>query len=187
MKPFDEDDFESFFTNREMPYPNPFNNEEFQRYIAKKINETASYLSINPGKSAKRKSRTEKTNKTQAPTEDLHEFINNQIRSSLHNYHAKAPQNKPEVNNEEIFETLDFIIIKIPISDTKNELPKIFINSYECLFGNDQSSLHRIVLPKPIQPQNTEADYRNGTLEIRMLKKDEEPHIEVTINNNYTE
>ena len=98
-----------------------------------------------------------------------------------------APQNEkkspdPAVNYQ-VFETHDFVIARIPIKQEEYFPPKLLMDTYHLYVNHlpDQKDL-TIKLPSPIRPKNAKAEFKDGILEVRMLKRGPEPMTEISIN-----
>lgn len=103
------------------------------------------------------------------------------------NAHKQRP-NKGNSNGirHNIFETHDHIIARIASDPQSNTEPptSILLNSHELLLkGHDtQEPILHVQLPKPVSARHTKVDFREGILEISMLKKSQEPFTEIVIN-----
>ncbi|GER68247.1 hypothetical protein BpJC7_23890 [Weizmannia acidilactici] len=84
----------------------------------------------------------------------------------------------------EVFETFDFIFIRVPIREkTWLSQLKILHTSHKAILKNipEQGEERVIPLPSPVLRKGTAAKYRDGILEIRFIKKAENEITEVGI------
>ena len=83
----------------------------------------------------------------------------------------------------QVFETHDFVIARISIPNNGNIQPKISMNTHTLYIKGlpDPKEDLTIPLPASIKPRHAKAEYRNGILEVRMVKLGPEPTAEITI------
>ena len=86
-------------------------------------------------------------------------------------------------NDVQIFETHDFVIARIPAVFDNSLRPHLSMNSYHLYVKGlpDRNEELSIKLPSPIKPKYAKAEYKNGILEVRMLKQSPEPTMEINI------
>ena len=96
---------------------------------------------------------------------------------------APSPQQKTTPDKIDVFETHDFVVARIPVSENQPK-PKLTLDTYRLhvkgLLGQEKETIS-VPLPAPIKPKYTKADYKSGILEVRMLKKGPEPMTEISI------
>jgi hypothetical protein len=83
----------------------------------------------------------------------------------------------------QVFETHDFVIVRIPIPDNGHGKPRISLSTHTLYIKdlpNHKDHL-KIHLPCPIKTRHAKAEYRHGILEVRMLKAGPEPTTDITI------
>ncbi|MBF8418198.1 HSP20-like chaperone [Weizmannia sp. FSL W8-0676] len=83
-----------------------------------------------------------------------------------------------------IFETLDFIFIRVPVQEESMLTGlKIFHTSLQVMLKSfPKPDAEQVIrLPSPVRRKGTTAKYRDGILEIRLLKKSEHEMTEVGI------
>ena len=86
---------------------------------------------------------------------------------------AEQRSNKKMNLKEEIFETHDYIFIRIPISDRQNlKNIKIQFSHTRCTIQGllENQRPYEIILPKPVQKKGAKAVYRDQVLEIQLVK-----------------
>lgn len=98
--------------------------------------------------------------------------------------HQERSQKSSSPLNAQVFETHDYIFIRIPIED-ENWLKKMKIlhtSNQSMIHGipneNDQ---HVISLPALVRKKGTSAQYKNKVLEIRLQKLTDIPYSEIDI------
>jgi hypothetical protein len=86
-----------------------------------------------------------------------------------------APEAEKQASklNAEIFETHDFIYVRVPLKEDQwlNQM-KMFYTSNQVIFENipDISDKHTIVLPATVKRKGASATHRDGILELRLPK-----------------
>ncbi|WP_079509414.1 Hsp20/alpha crystallin family protein [Mesobacillus jeotgali] len=86
-----------------------------------------------------------------------------------------TPQSEKPANklNEEIFETHDFVYVRVPLKEDKwlNQM-KMFYTSNQVIFEHipQISDKHTIVLPATVKRKGASAIHRDGILELRLPK-----------------
>ena len=77
---------------------------------------------------------------------------------------------KPSLH-EEVFETHDYIFIRIPIRDPKAvKHIKVQFSHTKCTITGLMDEVYEILLPKPVQKKGARAVYRDHILEIQLVR-----------------
>ncbi|WEG13838.1 hypothetical protein PU629_05585 [Pullulanibacillus sp. KACC 23026] len=122
-------------------------------------------------------------------SDQLQRQINETIANSMPDF-LKTTGNQAQAQAQtsssvkiEVFETHDFIVARIPVSQSQPK-PKLSLDTTRLyikgLPGTDQAD-QVVSLPAPIKPKYTKAEYKSGVLEVRMLKKGPEPMTDISI------
>lgn len=130
--------------------------------------------------------------------EDIQKMVYDSINQSMPNFagndqQQQQPQNRSSHSkknskpaNQQVFETHDLVIARIPIDSTSNQRiqPRIFIDSHNLYIKDlpNESDDISIPLPVPVRPKVAKADYKKGILEVRMQKSGPEPLTEINMN-----
>lgn len=150
------DDFlKSYYQNQE-PFPNPMDHHALSQYITDQIKNAV------PG---------------------LYESQSNQD-SDLPKGSKSTDAKKLDIDYD-VFETHDFVIVRIAFTHLSHEPKKrISVNWHELFLVEEgkQTPLLKIVLPKPVNAKKTKFSMRNRILELQILKLPSEPVIEFEIN-----
>lgn len=110
----------------------------------------------------------------------MDQFTKQMIPSYLQSMLTEANQKQStgeretkETLNENIFETHDYIYIRIPIPDAKSlKKVKIRYSHNKCSISGllDDNKVYEMILPKPVQKKGAKAVYREQILEIQLPK-----------------
>lgn len=101
------------------------------------------------------------------------------FQGDLNNY----TNHTPKINKHEIFETSDFIYVKIPVEETLLPLLKIQHTSSQLIIINypAEGEQKTIMLPSPVKRKGTKAIYRGNMLEIRLIRNEDHHFSEIPI------
>lgn len=101
---------------------------------------------------------------------------------------AGASEGQPTGNQSggsepQVFETHDFVIARIPTQLDTNMQPRILMDTYHLFIKGlpERSEQLTLKLPSPIKPKSAKAEYKDGVLEIRLLKRGPEPMTEINV------
>lgn len=124
-------------------------------------------------------------------TEQLQQQINETISSSMPDFlrgsfngtsGTNSANTTKSTQKVDVFETHDFIVARIPVTESDAK-PKLSLDTTRLYVkGLPGDTPEQVVsLPAPIKPKYTKAEYKQGVLEVRMLKKGPEPMTDINI------
>ncbi|KHD84239.1 hypothetical protein [Heyndrickxia ginsengihumi] len=120
---------------------------------------------------------------SQAMPDNWQEMFNQNGASDQDNASSASSVNEKKVKIN-IFETLDFIFIQLTVEQKEwLERVKIFHTSHQAILENipEAGDKQTIALPALVKRKGTTAQYRNGILEIRLIKNKETQLTEINI------
>lgn len=86
--------------------------------------------------------------------------------------------------NEVVFETHDYIYIRIPIQNERqiNQI-KIYYSLNKCMVDglSDKNSPYTIILPATVRKKGAKAIYKDGILEIKIPKNNEWQYSQIDV------
>lgn len=199
MPQFD-DMFKKFFDQNE--FPNPFDPEGFGRFIQEQIKsampenvegmtqpQSGSGQTVDYSAQPQRNTMNLPTTGSKKGTNSGMGRPSNQQAQGTRAQTAQAgPTQEQQELNYQAFETHDDFIIRVEIVEDEALHPKnIALNSTQVTFLNGEATkpLLHIQLPKPVQPDQIKAGFRQGILEIKLPKKEEEGLIRVDLSDMY--
>ncbi|GGE48883.1 spore germination protein GerT [Pullulanibacillus camelliae] len=155
MEPFfNPNDIQSYIENMRKTFMNgePFNTEDVQKKVMESLDQF------------------------------LPDFLKQGKASSATKADAPSQRTTPTAQSQ-VFETHDFVIARIPIRPDNYYPPKILMDTYHLYVRGlpEQESELKLQLPAPIRPKNAKAEYKDGVLEVRMLKRGPEPFTEINV------
>lgn len=184
MQNFD-DIFKKYFDYQDN-MPNPFDPDSFSQFIKDSISNSFNNPDAtqsgphgpqgDPG--------TQSGPGAQGGVQGAHKRPNNGANNRGPQQQAQQAQGNNQGLQHNVFETHDHIIIRIAADPRTNPDPpeKLYLNSRELLLkGQDGQTMLHLQLPKPVSAKHTKIDYRNGILEISMLKQSPEPFAEINL------
>lgn len=87
---------------------------------------------------------------------------------------SAPPPGRPETGlNAEMFETHDFVFVRLPLKDEAMlKQMKLFYTSNQVIVEHipDLSDKHTLVLPATVKRKGAAANYKDGVLELRLQK-----------------
>jgi len=118
--------------------------------------------------------------------EDIQKYVMESVNQFMPDFlrggHQPSPQSRSE-QDIQMFETHDFVIVRIPMRFDGSHRPRLSMDSFH-LYVRELSESNeelKLRLPCPIKPKYAKADYKDGVLEVRMLKQGPEPMREINI------
>lgn len=126
---------------------------------------------------------------TQQPNSDqIQKQIMNTINQFMpdflkngNNMMQSSPSQTPQ--DIQLFETHDFVIARIPTQFDSSIRPRLSMDTFHLYVRGlpDRNEEIKLRLPCPIKPKYAKAEYKDGILEVRMLKQGPEPTMEINI------
>jgi HSP20 family molecular chaperone IbpA len=123
--------------------------------------------------------------------QDFQNFMNEimgnlipQIEQFLPNREIFTRTNDNNELNEEVFETHDYVYIKIPMNKLQNwRSIKVYHTSFQCMIKSKRNPelSHKIHLPSPVHKKGAKAVIKNDMLEIRVIKVKDWQYTEIEI------
>ncbi|WP_409302635.1 Hsp20/alpha crystallin family protein [Peribacillus sp. SCS-155] len=101
-----------------------------------------------------------------------------------------SPNNPPQPNslqnntNAEVFETHSLVYVRIPVTNTDlMDDIRVFHTTNQCIIEGlpEKGKKHVITLPALIRKKGSTAKYKNGTLEIRLIKNSDDQLSEIDV------
>lgn len=125
----------------------------------------------------------------------LSDTLNKSMPSFFGGGMMNSNQNQPNQNNRSIqqadyktFETHEFVLVRVTLPKQANTNNiRLLLDSHQLTvkgIHSDGSDL-RIQLPAAVRPKYAKADYKDGILEVRLMKKGPESQAEIRINTEY--
>ena len=100
----------------------------------------------------------------------VNKHIEETLNQSLPNKDAK---DKPAYYNSEIVDIHNYIIVKIKVSESQARSLAAAVSSTQLKLLGDTSKPQQVIqLPAFVKPDSGKAIYKNGVLEIRLLKRE---------------
>lgn len=170
-----------------MNIPNVFDQEAFTKFISDQIRQAmpnykqmTSHVDSND---------TEQDEKEDVLMPNFNDHQQNPKETSertsmnLNQDHTQRPK-KIQYN---VFETHDFVIVRIPFQHENRLIRKrILVNDYKLLFEHVRGeAMLEIKLPHPVNSETTKYLIRNGILEIQIEKRPSTPWSEFEIIDNF--
>lgn len=92
----------------------------------------------------------------------------------------RQARSRPE---PQVFETHDFVIVRIPLAQDDDGKPRLSVDAYHLYVSrlSGQKDALTIQLPSPVKPKSAKAEFRNGILEVRLVKHGYDPTAEINI------
>ncbi|WP_027725379.1 hypothetical protein [Tuberibacillus calidus] len=118
--------------------------------------------------------------------EDIQKYVMDTVSQFmpdfLKNDNIAFKRTQPE-SEVQVFETHDFVIARIPTRFDSNLRPRLSMDSYHLYVKGlpDRNEELKLQLPCPVKPKYAKAEYKNGILEVRMLKQGPEATREINI------
>ncbi|MEI5908863.1 hypothetical protein WAK64_17580 [Bacillus spongiae] len=124
--------------------------------------------------------------------DDIEQYVQNIIDSALHAQNHGQSNTTSDTNSDDtqanegvplnIYETFDFIFLRLEIDEEEVKNTKISHTSHSISISTGFSDeRHTIPLPSPVRKKGTYAQYKEGMLEIRLLKLKEIEYTEIDI------
>ena len=117
----------------------------------------------------------------------MNEFMGNllpQIEHFLPNREIFTHTNDKNQLNEEVFETHEYVYIKIPMKKLQNwRAIKVYHTPFQCMIKSQKNHdlSHKILLPSPVHKKGAKAVIKNDMLEIRFIKVKDWQYTEIEI------
>ncbi|MFC4618325.1 hypothetical protein ACFO4N_06220 [Camelliibacillus cellulosilyticus] len=119
--------------------------------------------------------------------ENLQKYVAQSIDQFMPDFikNAYSGQRQTQANakpNYQVFEMHDFVIARVPTS-MDGLTPRLYMDTRNLYISGLEEYPEQLVipLPVPIKPKFAKAEYKNGILEVRMLKRGPEPMTEINI------
>ena len=96
---------------------------------------------------------------------------------------ASSPGPRMAPRDIQVFETHDFVIARVPLTEGEENVPGILLDSRHLYLRNYPSAgqTAKLTLPAAIKTKIGKAALKNNVLEVRMVKRGPEPLTEISI------